>query len=152
MPNLFNVDFLEFLELLEMHKVNYLLVGGYAVILYGYVRTTGDMDLWVEKTSENYDKLVKTYADFGTPIFPYEEFLNNKFDVWSIGIEPTKIEILTKVDGLLFNESKVNCNYLNLEALKIPYIRYEDLLKNKKASGRYKDLADIEQLEKIKKK
>jgi hypothetical protein len=102
MPNLFNYDFLEFLELLGKHEVEYLLVGGYAVILNGYVRSTGDLDLWVNKTENNYSKLSRVYTDFGTPMFSNEEFSSDKFDVWSIGTEPTKIEILTHVDGLNF--------------------------------------------------
>ena len=81
MPNLFNYDFLEFLELLGEHEVEYLLVGGYAVILNGYVRSTGDLDLWVNKSKENYNKLIKVYSDFGAPIFPFEEFDNDKFQI-----------------------------------------------------------------------
>lgn len=151
MPNLFNYDFLEFLHLLGKNKVQFLLVGGYAVILHGYVRSTGDLDLWVNKTPENYQNLKQVYLEFGAPIFPYEEFLNDKFDVWSIGIEPTKIEILTHIDGLEFNESFKNCNWLDLEKVKVPFIDFDDLIKNKLASGRFKDLADVEQLSKIKK-
>jgi hypothetical protein len=149
--NIFNFDFLEFLELLEKHKVDFLLVGGYAVILHGYVRSTGDMDLWIERTDENYQKLKKVYRDFSAPIFPEEQFSNPKFNVWGIGVEPSKIEILTQVDGLLFEESKSHCNWFELDKIKVPYIDFDDLIKNKLASGRYKDLADIEQLKKLKK-
>jgi hypothetical protein len=151
MPNLFNIDFLDFLELLTKYKVDYLLVGGYAVILHGYGRSTGDLDLWINKTDENYTKLHYTYNDFGAPIFPVEDFESEKFDVWSIGVEPRKIEILTKVSGLNFNESIKNCNWLELEKFKVPYIDFDDLIKNKTATGRFKDLADIEQLRIIKK-
>ena len=146
MPNLFNNDFLDFLELLKIHDVTYLLVGGYAVILHGYGRSTGDLDLWIDQTSENYNKLRKVYFDFGAPIFSEEEFNSEKIDVWSIGVEPRKIEILTKVTGLKFNESLKNCNWLELEKIKVPYIDFDDLIKNKLATGRYKDLADVEQL------
>lgn len=121
MPNLFNNDFLDFLELLKIHDVNYLLVGGYAVILHGYGRSTGDLDLWIDQTSENYNKLRKVYLDFGAPIFSEEEFNSEKIDVWSIGVEPRKIEILTKVTGLQFNESLKNCNWLELEKIKVTY-------------------------------
>lgn len=151
MPNLFNVDFLEFLELLSKHKVDYILVGGYAVILHGYGRSTGDMDLWINQTPENYYKLKAAYKDFGAPIFSIEDFDSEKFDVWSIGVEPRKIEILTKVSGLHFEESFKNCNWLALEEIKVPYIDFDDLIKNKTASGRLKDLLDIEQLNKKKK-
>lgn len=151
MQNVFNIDFLEFLELLDNHEVEYLLVGGYAVILHGYARSTGDMDLWVNQTNENYNKLKLVYTNFGAPIFSKEDFESDTFDVWSIGLEPRKIEILTKVSGLEFKESKKNCLYLNFEKFKIPYIDFEDLMKNKMATGRLKDLADVEQLMKNKK-
>ncbi len=150
--SIFNLDFLEFLELLEKHKVDFLLVGGYAVVLHGYIRSTGDMDLWVERTDENYQKLKKVYQDFSAPIFPEEQFSNHKFNVWGIGVEPSKIEILTQVDGLLFGESYAKRKYFKVDELQIPYIDFDDLLKNKQASGRYKDLADIEQLNKLKMK
>ena len=148
MPNLFNIDFLEFLQLLDKHDVDYLLVGGYAVILHGYGRSTGDMDLWINQTLENYNKLQLVYKDFGAPIFSIEDFESDKFDVWSIGVEPRKIEILTKVSGLIFNEAFKNRLFLNLENFKVPYIDFEDLMKNKMATGRLKDLLDIEQLKK----
>jgi hypothetical protein len=151
MQNVFNIDFLEFLELLDNHEVEYLLVGGYAVILHGYARITGDMNLWVNQTNENYNKLKLVYTNFGAPIFSIEDFESDKFDVWSIGVEPRKIEILTKVSGLEFKESKKNCVYLNFEKFKIPYIDFEDLMKNKITTGRLKDLADVEQLMKNKK-
>jgi hypothetical protein len=80
-----------------------------------------------------------------------DDFESEKIDVWSIGVEPRKIEILTSVTGLYFEQSLKNCDWLELEKFKVPYIDFEDLIKNKKATGRLKDLADIEQLSKIKK-
>ncbi len=151
MQNVFNIDFLEFLELLDKHEVEYLLVGGYAVILHGYSRSTGDMDLWVNQTTENYNKLKLVYTNFGAPIFSIEDFESDKFDVWSIGVEPRKIEILTKASGLEFTESKKNCENINFDKFKIPYIDFEDLMKNKRTTGRLKDLADVEQLMKNRK-
>ena len=151
MQNVFNIDFLEFLELLDKHEVEYLLVGGYAVILHGYSRSTGDMDLWVNQTTENYNKLKLVYTNFGAPIFSIEDFESDKFDVWSIGVEPRKIEILTKVSGLEFTESKKKCENINFDIFIIPYIDFEDLMKNKRTTGRLKDLADVEQLMKNKK-
>lgn len=150
MNNPFNADFLEFLELLKKHEVTFLLVGGYAVILHGYVRSTGDMDLWVEPTAVNYKKLEKVYFDFGAPIFTEKEFLNQEFDVWSIGNEPIKIEILSSVKGLLFSESYKEKAVFKVGKLEIPFINFKDLIKAKQAVSRYKDLADIEQLTKIK--
>lgn len=150
MPNLFNTDFSEFLKLLEGHIVDFLLVGGYAVILHIYIRSTGDLALWINKTSNNYTNLKKACQDFGAPMFSEIDFENDKFDVWSIGVAPRKIEILTHVDGLVFNQSKIHCKWFELEKFKVPYINSDDLIKNKLATGRYKDLADIEQLKKKK--
>lgn len=149
--NIFNIDFYEFLELLEKYKVDFLLVGGYAVVLHGFVRSTGDIDLWIERTEVNYTKLEKVYQDFTAPIFPKEQFFDENITVWGIGVEPTKIELITKVDGLQFQESFAKCAYFKVEKLNVPYIDFEDLIKNKLASGRYKDLADVEQLQKNKK-
>ncbi len=87
MANIFNDDFIDFLKALYNQKVEYLLVGGYAVILHGYIRSTADMDIWVRKTRGNYIQLKKAYVEFGAPIFPEQDFLGDKHDVWSIGRE-----------------------------------------------------------------
>ena len=149
MPSLFNPDFSDFLELLNKNKVRFLLIGGYAVILHGYVRSTSDMDIFVEKTEDNYLKIKKTYIDFGAPIFAKSEFLNENFDVWSIGREPSKIDIVSQIKGLTFEESITLCEWHSLENFKIPYIHINHLVRNKLATGRNKDLADVEQLSKL---
>ena len=122
MQNSFNPDLGDFIEILNQNQGDYLLLGGYAVILHGYTRSTGVMDLWVKHSKENYLKLAKAYKDFGTPIFSEKEFLASDFDVWSIGREPSKIEILTHVDGLNFEESFKNCCWFDLGKIKLPYI------------------------------
>lgn len=150
MVNLFNIDFIEFLELLDKHKVEYLLVGGYAVVLHGYNRSTGDMDIWVNKSKKNYNKLQKVYTDFAAPMFSLDDFLSTDFNVWSMGKEPVKIEIITDIIGLVFQNSIKNCKWYELNNIKVPFVDLEDLINTKKASGRLKDLSDIEQLKKIK--
>ncbi len=150
MPNIFNPDFKDFLKILSKNRVDYILVGGYAVILHGYIRSTGDMDLWVRKNSFNYDKLKLSYREFGAPIFGKNEFLSENVDVWSIGREPNKIEILTRLTGLEFDKCAENCQFFTEDDLKIPYIFIDDLLINKMATGRFKDLNDVEQLNKKK--
>jgi hypothetical protein len=97
-------------------------VGGYAVVLYGYIRITRDMDLWIVRNSQNYQKLKKVYAEFGAPIFPEEQFLNENFNVWGIGREPSKIKILTQVDGLKFRDSFKKRNHFKVDKLQIPSI------------------------------
>ena len=71
--NIFNVDFLDLLALLEKHKIDFLLIGSYALVLHGYIGSTGDMDLWIERNIQNYQKLEKVYAEFGSLIFPQEQ-------------------------------------------------------------------------------
>jgi len=114
--------------------------------LHGYGRSTIDLDLWVNQNQENYNKLQLAFADFVAPMFCLDEFESKKFDVWSIGVKPRKIEMVTKVSGLIFSESWKHCNWIELDKFKVPYIDFEDLMKNKKATGRLKDLADGEQL------
>ena len=148
MGNLFNDDFLDFLKACSNQQVEHLLVGGYAVILHGYTRSTADMDIWVNKTPANYLKLKKAFTEFGAPIFSEEDFLGNKYDVWGIGIEPNKIEIMSEVKGLDFGECIAICKRLPIENFEVPYIHLKHLLQAKEAAGRYKDKADIEQLKK----
>ena len=109
------------------------------------------MNLWVNKSQDNYLKIKKTHIEFGAPVFPENVFPENEFNVLGIGVKPSKIEILTHIDGLTFDESMKKCNFLKLEKINVPYINFNDLIKNKLSSGRFKDLADIEQLNKLKK-
>ena len=150
MPNLFNEHFKDFIQALNDNNVEYTLVGGMAVILHGYVRGTGDMDIWVNKTSENYKRLSKAFAQFGMPALDLTEsaFLGDEFDVWSIGVSPVKIEIMTAVKGLNFDETFNASQKYNEGGLAIRFINLEHLIRAKKASGRYRDLDDIEQLTK----
>lgn len=150
MANLFNEHFRDFIKALNDNKVGYVLVGGMAVILHGYVRGTGDMDIWVNKTSENYKKLVKAFTQFGMPVFDMTEkaFLGEEFDVWGIGVQPVKIEVMTSVKGLDFDEThKMSKTYIEND-LKIRFIHLDHLIKAKKAAGRFRDLDDIEHLTK----
>ncbi len=148
MANLFNQDFLEFIDALNTSTVDYMLVGGYAVILHGYIRSTADMDVWVHKTSSNYLKLSKAFQQFGAPIFSEAEFLGNEYDVWGIGVEPNKIEVLNNIKGIQFTEAFPLCKTFFQNEIPVKFIHLIHLLKAKEAAGRFKDLADIEQLTK----
>lgn len=116
----------------------------------GYVRSTADMDVWVEKTNLNYNHLAKAFREFGAPIFSLEDFLSTNFDVWAIGREPNKIEILTEVKGIDFEGSYATHNLFDIGIFKVPFINLPTLLKAKAAAGRYKDKANIEELNKKK--
>ena len=148
MADLFNEHFRDFIQALNKNDVAYVLVGGMAVILHGYVRGTGDMDIWVNPTTDNYKRLVRSFHEFGMPVFDMteENFTGDKFDVWSFGIPPVKIEIMTAVKGLVFAETFEMAQYYNDNGLPVRFVHINHLIQAKKASGRYKDLDDIEQL------
>jgi hypothetical protein len=148
MANLFNEDFQDFIRAFNDNRVRYILVGGYAVILHGYIRSTADMDIWVDKTKVNYQKLKKALNQFGAPGFSENEFLGDEFNVWGFGREPNRIEILSEVKGLKFDIAYKKSITYEQENLPIRFINFNDLLESKKAAGRFKDKNDIEQLNK----
>jgi hypothetical protein len=124
-------------------------VGGYSVILHGYSRTTGDLDIWVNKTKENYMKLVSAFKEFGMSVFDMTEknFLSNPvLDVFSFGRPPVSIDILTQVKGLEFPECFTNASFMKVDNLQVRVIDYRDLKKAKQASARPKDIDDLENL------
>jgi predicted nucleotidyltransferase len=154
MGNIFNEDFRDFIHALNNNDVEYILVGGYSVILHGYVRTTGDMDVWVNKNTENYHKLIKAFFEFGLATFDMteENFLHNtNMDVFTFGRPPASIEILTTLNGIEFNKAIKNISVYEDADLKIKFLSLADLILSKKAAGRFKDLEDIEQLTKYNK-
>lgn len=149
MGNIFNDDFRDFIKSLNKFEVRYILVGGYSVILHGYHRTTGDMDIWVDKSVENYAKLKAAFSDFGMPMFDMTEdnFLNHPvWDVFTFGNPPSSIDIMNRVKGLIFEECYANAVYFDEDDLLIKTIFIQDLINAKKASGRAKDINDLENL------
>jgi len=146
--NIFESDFSDFISALNISGTEYIVVGGYAVILHGYYRTTNDLDIWVNKTPENHIKLKKAFAIFGMPLFDMtlENFMGNEFDVFSMGRMPFQIDLLTKLKGVEFADARERAEQKELEGLKVNYLNLADLIKAKTASGRYKDLDDIEKL------
>ena len=140
-------DFKELLQLLNSKKIEYLVVGGYAVALYGYPRATGDMDIWIAISKDNAHKTVEALREFGfsTPQLKEELFLEKEKNI-RMGNPPLRIEILTSIDGVEFTECYGNKKTVTIDDIDINFISLEDLKKNKKASGRYQDLADLENL------
>jgi hypothetical protein len=138
------------IQLFNKHEVDYILVGGYLVILNGYNRTTGDLDLWIKPTEENYKKLMTSFLDFGLPTtaFSKEDFLDtNRHDVFSFGVSPVSIDFITKVKGLDFDKAYINAKIFNIESdFFVRGLSKSDLIKAKRASGRNKDLDDIEHI------
>ena len=132
MADLFNTDFLDFIDALNKAKVEYILVGGYAVILHVFARSTGDMDIWVNKTSANYQNLRRAFELFGAPVFSEKDFLGNEIDVWGIGKEPNRIEILNQLKGIMFEEAYSLCKTFTQN--KIEIYSYQSFNKGKRSS------------------
>ena len=142
-----NNHFREFIELLEKNEVKYLIVGGYAVGIHGFPRYTGDLDIFIALRSENAAKILKTLSDFGFSDLGLEEkdFLEPDMVV-EIGREPIKIQVLTGIDGVTFDECLTEKKDCMINGLNIPFIGINSLIKNKKASPRAKDKIDFEEL------
>ncbi len=142
-------DFREFLRLLNEHQVEYLLIGGYAVGYHGYPRTTADMDVWVAIDSENASRLVEVFNAFGmsSPDIVPELFLKPG-NIVRIGVPPVRIEVLNEIDGVEFSDCRIGAVIGDFDGVDVPLISLDDLKRNKKASGRHKDLEDLEHLPK----
>jgi hypothetical protein len=141
-------DFKEFLRLLQSHGVRYLLVGGYAVGFHGYPRPTGDLDIWVAIEPENADRIVAALREFGfdVPEITRDLFLQRQ-KVVRMGNVPFRIEIITSISGVSFDECYAQRILGMIDGEEVVLIDRANLKKNKRASGRLKDLADLEQLE-----
>lgn len=153
MGNLFNQDFRDLIKTFNEVEVEYILVGGYAVILNGYNRTTGDLDLWVNQTEANYNKLILAFRKFGLPdqLLSKTDFLTNHgYDVFTFGRPPVAVDIMTAVKGLEFEEANEEAKIHDIDDLKVRVLHYQHLITAKQKAGRYKDLNDIEHLEKSK--
>ncbi len=140
---------------LVKNEVSFMLIGGYAVIHYGYERTTGDMDIWLQLGNKNRDKLVNALNDFGIVDDDLEKLkqmdLNNPVPRFFIGEKPRSIDFITLISNVKFEDAIKNVNYFPLENKQVPVIHYNDLILSKITSSRLKDKADIEELQRINK-
>ncbi len=140
-------DFREFLKLLNSHRVEYLLVGGYAVCYHGYYRNTADMDLWIAVHRKNASKMVPVIREFGFDVPELSEALFlKKGRIIRMGIEPVRIEILTEISGCEFADCYRQKVEATLDGIPLKIIGLADLIKNKLKSGRLKDLDDARKL------
>lgn len=140
-------DFEEFLQLLSDEEVEFVIVGGYAVAFHGYVRATQDIDLFYKNSKENLLKIQTALFKFGIPttseqLIEFEE----PGSIIRMGFPPVKIEMINSISGVSFEEVWNNCNSGLYGAVQVNFISYKDLLKNKKESGRPKDIADFDEL------
>ena len=140
-------DFEEFLRLLEKNKVRYMIIGGYAVAFHGFPRFTKDIDIFYIDTDENIEKIIKALIEFG---FKRENLKQKMFkkkgNVIQFGIEPVRIDLLNEIDGVCFIDAEKNTVSGKYGKVKVKFINKRDLIKNKKATKRLKDKADVEEL------
>lgn len=143
-----NKDYKEFLELLNEEQVEYLVVGGYALGLHGFPRYTGDIDVWVRVSEANAEKIVTAIKKFGFSSLELkkENFLEKDIII-QLGYPPVRIDIITSIDGVEFDEAYINKQIVDTDGFNISFIGIRELKKNKKCSGRPQDIADLEKLE-----
>jgi predicted nucleotidyltransferase len=138
--------------LLNKHQVNYLVIGGVAVIFHGYTRATADLDFWYDPSIDNFNKIIKAFKEYGVDVSELEKTV---FDPRKTFLRfPTpgfKSEFLPTIPGnVTFKDARGNAENIQLDGVSIPIIGYDDLIKNKKVTNRLKDQADIEELAKRK--
>jgi hypothetical protein len=140
-------DFAEFLRLLDAHGVDYLVVGGYAVAFHGHPRATQDLDVWLRRDLATAERVVEVLRAFGfdAPELRPELFLDPERLV-RLGEPPMRLELLTSVSGLDFEESHRRAVRTELEGVPVAIVSLPDLRANKRAAGRPRDLADLEEL------
>ncbi len=146
-PTMLNKDFHDFLSLLAKHNVRHLVVGGYAVALHGYPRYTGDLDVFIALDPASASGVAAALRDFGFALDDADEalFLNPR-SIVEMGREPLKLQIMNAISGVQFEEAYPNRMTVRIGDLNVPFIGYQDLLRNKSVTGRGKDKVDVEEL------
>jgi len=146
--HLLNPDFQDILSLFNDESVEYMVVSAYALAYHGLPRATGDIDLWIRRSDENAERIWRALSRFGVPLLDLtKDDLKNPETVFQIGIAPRRIDILTSIDGVEFDEAKAETKQVEIENLVIPIIGRRHLIQNKKAAGRLQDQADVVRLE-----
>ncbi len=143
-----NQDFKEFIQSLNNHEVQYLVVGGYAVAIHGHPRYTKDIDIWLRLDKQNAQKVVAALEEFGFGSLGLraEDFLDIN-QIIQLGYPPNRIDLLTTLPGVDFEDSYVARVQILIEDVLVDCIDLHNLRKNKQASGRLQDLADLENLQ-----
>jgi hypothetical protein len=142
-----NRDFAEMLDALSGAGADFLIIGAHALAAHGRPRATGDLDIWVRPTPENAERVWRALEIFGAPVGDLtREDLATEEVVFQIGIEPARIDLLTAVTGLTFEEAWSRRDRFEVEGRTLPFLSREDLIRNKTALGRPRDLADIDDL------
>jgi len=145
-----NSDFRDLLAELNAAAAEYLIVGAHAVAVHGHPRASKDLDIWVRSTPENAERVYRALATFGAPLHELKiADLANAGTIFQIGVEPVRVDIITSVDGVEFDEAwpaRIHAEYANEP---VAVISREHLIRNKKTAGRPQDLADVDALERL---
>jgi predicted nucleotidyltransferase len=142
-----NDDYKEMLQYLLEERVSFLLVGAYALAAHGFPRATKDIDLFVHATPDNAGKLMRALARFGAPLTDVSvKDFSTEDTVFQIGSGPRRIDIVTSISGVAFEQAFQNHETITVDGLAVPVIARNDLIANKRAAGRAQDLADVERL------
>ena len=145
-----NDDYKEMLQLLKNNEVRFLVVGAYAMGAYGYPRATGDMDIWIMASGENSQRVFRALKEFGAPLAQIDETTFVARDIiFQIGVAPRRIDIITSIDGVDFEQAWQRRVEVDIDGLSVPFISKPDLIKNKESTGRDKDLLDVKYLKSI---
>jgi hypothetical protein len=144
-----NKDYKEILQLLLEEQVDFILVGAYALGAHGYPRATGDIDIWVKADEINSINIYKALERFGAPV---DQITVNDFAsegiVFRIGVTPRRIDIITRIDGVSFDEADEDKIIVEVEDLKLPILSFDKLIQNKLSTGRERDELDVKLLRK----
>ena len=144
-----NSDYRDILSIFNAEKVEYLVIGAYALAAHGLPRATGDIDLWINRDEPNARRVWRALEKFGAPLLDLtQDDLSSPGMVYQIGVAPNRIDILTSIDGVEYGDAWSQHIEVVIEGLPICIISRDHLIANKRAVGRPQDLADIDRLEK----
>ena len=139
-----NRDFVDMLSALSEAEAEFLVVGAHALAAHGHPRATGDLDIWVRSSGENADRVWAALVEFGAPLSDLSrEDLQQDDIVFQIGVPPSRIDLLTSISGVTFDDAWAGRLEVQIEGLVVPVLGRAALIANKRASGRPKDIADL---------
>lgn len=141
-------EFRDFLALLARHDVRHLIVGGYAVAVHGYPRYTGDLDVFIALEPQTARAIAEAFHEFGFPPPDMNESLFLRpSSIVEVGREPLKLHVMNSISGVDFDDAYARRQIVHLDGMDVPFISYQDLVTNKCATGRTRDKADVEELQ-----
>jgi len=144
-----NSHYKDMLQTLSAHNVEYLVVGAVALAAHGIPRATGDIDIWINATTDNAQRTYRALAVFGAPVGDLsQEELAIPGIVFQIGVAPLRIDILTKIEGVSFSDAWSEKMIVDFDGFPMPVLSKRLMIENKRSCGRSKDLVDLEALEK----